>query len=117
MLKFMKKESKDESAIHDKDQGGSSPIKEEIRQKLSIANLFRKVKKMVKDDEEEEPILPMKDSEQLLGEIQLKLQSIESQDVKLEQKHKKNKIMWKKAIFSAIENFKDYKLDSVDDFK
>lgn len=31
--------------------------------------------------------------------------------------HQKNKLTWKKAIMSAIESFKDYKLDSVDEYK
>ena len=50
---------------------------------------------MVKEDKPEEPLLELKDSDILLNEIHQKLESVDSQDLKLEQKHKKNKIMWK----------------------
>jgi hypothetical protein len=32
-------------------------------------------------------------------------------------RHYKNKISWKKSVLSAIESFKDYNLESVDEFK
>ena len=58
--------------------------------------MFRKVKKLVKDeDENEKPEFSFNESNQLLEEINQKLQIIKSQDVKLELKHKKTKIMWK----------------------
>lgn len=31
--------------------------------------------------------------------------------------HVKNKIGWRKSIFTAIESFKDYKLESVEQYK
>ncbi len=75
--------------------GGSSPLREDIRQKLAIVNLLRKTKRIVKEEAEDEPLLPLKESDELLNEIHEKILKIDAQDIMLEKLHKKSKITWK----------------------
>ena len=94
VTKFINKDLKREYNTTD-NAGGSSPLREDIRQKVAVVNLLRKTKRIVQEETEDEPLLPLKESDELLNEIHEKILKIDAQDFMLERAHKKNKISWK----------------------
>ena len=92
--------------------------KDAEQQTLTFRDLVRELKKNVKKyDEEPEAMYPYEETQELFEEIQKRLKVVEENEKVFNGIHNKQKISWRKAILSAIESFKDYKLNSVDEYK
>ena len=81
--------------------------------------MIKNFKKYEKEQKNKDPgpLQPQEFSERLINELQLKMEEVEENTKALTQIQSRRKISYKKSILSAIESFKDYKLDSVDQYK
>lgn len=90
-----------------------------INERVHYQNIIKKFKAFEKEekDREPEPLTPDHYSKLLLQDIQSKIEEVDHDRLSLQNMHYKQRIKWKKAVMSAIESFKDFKLESVDEYK